>query len=73
MSQPFCGTCSRARLSSEGKFYTCLFATHGLDLRAPLRAGAEDAELLQLIRGAWMGRADRYSELRDELRRGAPG
>ncbi len=73
VSQPFCGTCSRARLSSEGKFYTCLFATHGLDLRAPLRAGAEDAELLQLIRGAWMGRADRYSELRDELRRGDPG
>ncbi len=41
VSQPFCGACSRARLSSEGKFYTCLFATHGLDLRAPLRAGAE--------------------------------
>ena len=40
VSQPFCGSCSRARLSSEGKFYTCLFATHGLDLRAALRAGA---------------------------------
>ena len=48
VSQPFCGACSRARLSSEGKFYTCLFATHGLDLRAPLRAGADDAELLQI-------------------------
>ena len=68
VSQPFCGACSRARLSSEGKFYTCLFATEGLDLRAPLRAGAGDAELLQLIRGAWSVRADRYSELRDELR-----
>jgi cyclic pyranopterin phosphate synthase len=72
VSQPFCGACSRARLSSEGKFYTCLFATHGLDLRAPLRAGANDADVLQLIRGAWGNRADRYSELREELRRTAP-
>jgi cyclic pyranopterin phosphate synthase len=72
VSQPFCGACSRARLSSEGKFYTCLFATHGLDLRAPLRAGADDAELLRLIRDTWNGRADRYSELREELRRTAP-
>ena len=69
VSQPFCGACSRARLSSEGKFYTCLFATHGLDLRAPLRGGADDAEVLQLIRGAWGARTDRYSELREELRR----
>jgi cyclic pyranopterin phosphate synthase len=68
VSQPFCGACSRARLSSEGKFFTCLFATHGLDLRAPLRAGADDAEILQLIRGVWNGRTDRYSELREELR-----
>jgi cyclic pyranopterin phosphate synthase len=72
VSQPFCGACSRARLSSEGKFYTCLFATQGLDLRAPLRAGAADAEILQLIRGVWNGRTDRYSELREELRRTAP-
>ncbi|HXC11020.1 MAG TPA: GTP 3',8-cyclase MoaA [Steroidobacteraceae bacterium] len=72
VSQPFCGACSRARLSSEGKFYTCLFATHGLDLRAPLRAGADDAEILQLIRGVWNGRADRYSELREELRLADP-
>ena len=69
VSQPFCGTCSRARLSSDGKFYTCLFATHGLDLRAAMRGGAEDGELLQMIRGAWRGRTDRYSELRDVLRR----
>jgi cyclic pyranopterin phosphate synthase len=68
VSQPFCGACSRARLSSEGKFYTCLFATQGLDLRAPLRAGACDAEILQLIRGVWNGRTDRYSELREQLR-----
>jgi GTP 3',8-cyclase len=69
VSQPFCGACSRARLSSDGKFYTCLFATQGLDLRAPMRDGADDAELLRIIRGAWAGRTDRYSELRDELRR----
>jgi cyclic pyranopterin phosphate synthase len=72
VSQPFCGACSRARLSSEGKFYTCLFATHGLDLRAPLRAGASDAEVLQLIRGVWNGRTDRYSERREEMRRTLP-
>ena len=68
VSQPFCGACSRARLSSEGKFYTCLFATHGLDLRAPLRAGAGDADILHLIRGVWGSRTDRYSELREQLR-----
>jgi GTP 3',8-cyclase len=68
VSQPFCGTCTRARLSSEGKFYTCLFATHGLDLRGALRRGATDAELLQMIRGTWRERTDRYSELRDVLR-----
>jgi cyclic pyranopterin phosphate synthase len=68
VSQPFCGACSRARLSSEGKFYTCLFASHGTDLRAPLRDGADDAELLRMIRGVWTNRTDRYSELREELR-----
>ena len=72
MTQPFCGACSRARLSSEGRFYTCLFATHGLDLRAPLRSGADDAELLKVIRSAWAGRTDRYSELREEVRRADP-
>jgi len=72
VSQPFCGACSRARLSSEGMFYTCLFATQGMDLRAPLRAGTSDADLLQLIRGAWGGRTDRYSELREDLRRTEP-
>jgi cyclic pyranopterin phosphate synthase len=72
VSQPFCGACSRARLSSEGQFYTCLFATRGLDLRTALRAGANDEELENAIRGAWLGRTDRYSELRDELRRQEP-
>ena len=72
ISQPFCGACSRARLSSEGKFYTCLFATHGLDLRAPMRAGADDLEMQQLIRGTWGARTDRYSEQREALRRSEP-
>ena len=64
VSQPFCGDCSRARLSSDGVLYTCLFATHGLDLRAPLRAGASDEELLASISNCWQARTDRYSELR---------
>jgi GTP 3',8-cyclase len=72
VSQPFCGACSRARLSSDGKFYTCLFATQGLDLRAAMRAGAGDEDLLNVIRGKWLGRTDRYSELRNELRSAEP-
>jgi cyclic pyranopterin phosphate synthase len=68
VTQPFCGDCSRARLSSDGRFYTCLFAAEGTDLRAPLRGGASDEELLELIRAVWERRADRYSELRDNLR-----
>ncbi len=67
VSQPFCGDCSRARLSSDGVLYTCLFATHGLDLRAPLRAGATDEELLEVIRQCWLQRDDRYSELRGRV------
>ncbi|MGB5104341.1 MAG: GTP 3',8-cyclase MoaA [Steroidobacteraceae bacterium] len=69
VSAPFCGACSRARLSSEGVLYTCLFATQGVDLRAPLRAGASDDDLVDLLRGAWTQREDRYSELREKLRR----
>jgi cyclic pyranopterin phosphate synthase len=68
VTQPFCGDCTRARLSSDGKLYTCLFAADGADLRSPLRGGASDAELSALIRAIWERRADRYSELRDELR-----
>ena len=68
VTQPFCGDCSRARLSSDGKLYTCLFAADGADLRAPLRGGATEAELAAMIRAIWERRADRYSELRDELR-----
>lgn len=68
VSQPFCGDCSRARISSDGSLYTCLFATEGTDLRGPLRAGASDDELFDLIRGVWTGRRDRYSELRASMR-----
>lgn len=68
VSNPFCGDCTRARLSSEGVFYTCLFATRGTDLRGPLRSGATDEELLDIIRATWMNRGDHYSELRQAIR-----
>ncbi len=64
VTQPFCGGCSRARLSAEGRLYTCLFAAQGHDLRAPLRLGASDEELSEGLRGIWTRRTDRYSELR---------
>jgi GTP 3',8-cyclase len=64
VTQPFCGGCSRARLSAEGRLHTCLFALKGHDLRAPLRLGASDEELAGLVRGIWGDRNDRYSELR---------
>jgi cyclic pyranopterin phosphate synthase len=68
ITNPFCGSCTRARLSSEGVFYTCLFARSGVDLRAPLRGGATDDELRELIRSTWLHRGDRYSELRATLK-----
>jgi GTP 3',8-cyclase len=64
VTQPFCGACTRARLSAEGRLYTCLFATNGHDLRALLRGGATDAELGEAISSVWRARGDRYSELR---------
>ena len=64
VSQPFCGDCSRARLTMDGKLVTCLFATGGTDLRGPLRAGASDAELREQIAAVWRLRTDRYSEER---------
>ena len=67
VTQPFCGDCTRARLSTDGKLYTCLFASDGLDLRDQMRAGATDAELAARIAGIWSRRADRYSEERTEL------
>jgi len=64
VTQPFCGACTRARLSAEGLLFTCLFGVRGHDLRAPLRAGATDEELGERIAALWRGRSDRYSELR---------
>ncbi len=64
VSAPFCGSCSRARLSADGVLYTCLFANAGTSLRDPLRAGASDDELADLLSQIWLRRSDRYSELR---------
>jgi cyclic pyranopterin phosphate synthase len=64
VTQPFCGACTRARLSAEGKLYTCLFSAVGHDLRGPLRGGATDEDLASLVAGIWGARDDRYSELR---------
>ena len=64
VTQPFCRDCTRARISAEGKLYTCLFAVAGHDLRALLRGGASDAELAEVIDGIWVRRTDRYSEIR---------
>ena len=66
MTQPFCSTCTRARLSTEGKLYTCLFATAGHDLRALLRQGYSDQQITGALAHLWHRRADRYSELRSE-------
>lgn len=66
VSQPFCSTCTRTRLSAQGELFTCLFASRGHDLRALLRGGATDVELEQAIRGIWERRTDRYSELRSD-------
>jgi cyclic pyranopterin phosphate synthase len=67
VTKPFCGACNRMRLSAEGKIYTCLFASEGTDLREPMRAGASDDELEQIIRQTWGKRVDRYSEQRFKL------
>ena len=64
VTQPFCGDCTRARLTTEGRLVTCLFATRGTDLKNPLRSGASDDELSEIIGRVWSARRDRYSELR---------
>ena len=69
VTKPFCGDCTRARISSAGEYYTCLFAHSNTDLRGPMRAGATDEELLALIGGVWHKRTDRYSELRTSFTR----
>jgi cyclic pyranopterin phosphate synthase len=72
VTKPFCGGCSRARLSAEGRLYTCLFGAKGHDLRRALRLGASNEELAELLRGVWNRRSDRYSELRTAKTAGLP-
>jgi len=72
VTRPFCGDCTRARLSAEGALYTCLFAAHGVDLRGPLRDGASDDDLAAILRATWAARDDRYSEVRSEATRDLP-
>ena len=72
VTQPFCGACTRLRLSAEGSLYTCLFATAGHDLRGPLRSGADDARMESLIEDVWRKRSDRYSEARSAQTEGLP-
>ena len=72
ISQPFCGTCTRARLSAKGELYTCLFAGLGHDLRTPLRDGTSDDEIEKRITGIWKGRTDRYSAQRTTATLGLP-
>jgi cyclic pyranopterin phosphate synthase len=72
VTQPFCGDCTRARISAEGTLYTCLFASRGHDLRALVRGGASDEELDTAVAAIWRGRSDRYSELRTAETSGLP-
>jgi GTP 3',8-cyclase len=72
VTRPFCGACTRARLSADGSLYTCLFATQGHDLRALVRGGASDDDLAAAVRGIWRARGDRYSELRSAATRDLP-
>ena len=66
VTQAFCRDCNRARLSAEGKLYTCLFAVNGHDFRGLIRGGATDDEISQAIAKVWRKREDRYSEIRSE-------
>jgi cyclic pyranopterin phosphate synthase len=70
VTQPFCGDCTRARLTTDGHFVTCLFAAGGVDLKTPMRHGATDADLGRLMQGIWTSRGDRYSEERASRREG---
>lgn len=66
VTQPFCGDCTRLRMSADGSLYTCLFSARGFDLKNPLRGGATDADIEAMVAGVWRKRTDRYSELRTE-------
>ncbi|MGD8552996.1 MAG: hypothetical protein PVG02_04995, partial [Anaerolineales bacterium] len=66
VTQPFCGDCTRLRMSADGSLYTCLFAARGFDLKSLLRGGASEAEIEEFVTGIWQNREDRYSELRTD-------
>jgi cyclic pyranopterin phosphate synthase len=66
VTQPFCGDCTRLRMSADGSLFTCLFAARGFDLKTPLRDGASDGEIRELVTGIWRERSDRYSEMRTQ-------
>jgi len=72
VTQPFCGSCTRLRLSAEGSLYTCLFANEGHDLRQLMREGGSDEDLGAFLDGVWKGRTDRYSEIRSSETAGLP-
>lgn len=72
VTQPFCSTCTRARISAEGMMYTCLFATSGTDLKALLREGADEEAIIEAVSGIWSDRDDRYSEIRSQASVGLP-
>lgn len=72
VTQPFCGDCTRARLSAHGLLYTCLFATRGHDLRKLLRSELDDKEVSEAISSIWRNRTDRYSEIRSSESRDLP-
>ncbi len=72
VTQPFCGTCTRARLTAEGMLFTCLFGVRGLDLRGPLRRGDDDEVMRARLAAAWTQRADRYSEIRSGATKALP-
>jgi GTP 3',8-cyclase len=72
VTEPFCGACTRARVTADGKLYTCLFASHGQDIRALLRGGASDEEIAATVAGVWLAREDRYSEIRSADTPGLP-
>jgi cyclic pyranopterin phosphate synthase len=67
VTKPFCGSCTRARLSADGQLYTCLFGSHGHDVRALLRGEPDDAKVMRVLASLWSAREDRYSELRSSM------
>jgi cyclic pyranopterin phosphate synthase len=72
VTQAFCSDCTRARLATDGKLYTCLFATQGYDMRALMRHGSSDDDIANYLAAIWSQRGDRYSEIRSERTKALP-